>query len=1567
MPAVAEADPFQDLGSPQDLIGGEYGAPAMQRDAAGNLSEVPKAQLSTLPAPDAGDLFSDLVPKEAAVSREDLGMFNDLVPKPKTETEKAMADTPSFMDYFKEAVTEGVPGIPIPGLKDVAKGLNYGRNVAIEATSAFSPELSARVFGQTDASLRPEEKAGPLISPAAAQEIIGQLPDWAGGNTPVGRGLAEGMAGALSSFSNPAQLAQLPAFAIPGFAETYVLNVLSELPHQGKTLWAAIKLYGLNSKEVGQMAAEYGITDFTAFLAAKGTAAAKYRATQKEIDAAPARPASEPEAAPVPEARSAPETPPAAEPAPTTVAPEPEPGNDWTRATEEPVVEPEQVSPEPGPTAPPEPIGVEEAIAEIQRRNLSPQAQSVFDRAKDAKDEFTGVDATDLPLADRRALAEMGLSFTENRENRAIATYPASRRAADLKKAVLEKQQARLQPGEEQGSLPTGDTKTPEQLAAEEAATNAELQTLQEKQDVRVGAAKPLAAGEDVRPEADMFQQEAQPDIFDQPAAKAKAQATEEARMKAEEEQALLDEFQDYQESGGTELMTLVKQFGGMPAKGSKFDIGELAAIREHWPTSKTFSQNKEGFRFGDYFKKDAGDLDSLTQFLRDRGIDVETPGQAVDLINDRMRTGKPLYGNEARGQENQGFHLRERAGEAGYTDLIPDVIDFGRRIYGKGMDFVKWSAEMVRHLGEKVKEHLKDVWEAVRKATGDERGSIGGNIGLNIKGKRNDLNAATTNRSMKLQTSFADAERAQKEINKVASERRQNAMSIFREANGDQTVLKDWQAKAKQKWFKKAATDALSLKPAEIAMTQKVGQTFEILEKRGNKYDVLSGHKDNYVPHVWDVSKKGTGFGSSKLQDRFKYNKARTFETFFDGDQAGFKPKTLALGKLLPAYLHEMNTVIADRQFVQEAIKGKSTEGTPLVVPSGNAKQVEATEYVVSPVKPFEKSVYDTDAEAQAALAPGQIVTPRRVGTTLVTPRGFANVKDAAGNPIDQSSYKFVDQPALANWRWLSTDEKGNSVIFKGDLKVHPELAKRLNAMMGQSEIRRWYNEPSSGLSTVPRAIAKGLDTSQSVMKREMFGLLAPFHQVQEGTHAIGHGVNPIGTKQGGIVQRVGNKLGLRALVNPIANMENMAKPTAEHMDMMRHGLMLMPEKSSGSGYIEGVGGKNSFPSQIARKYGGAAGRLISDVIDGYQGYLFHQYIPSLKAKTWRHIQERNMKRFAKKIASGEVTEADVKFLTSEQTNAAYGHLNYALLDRNPTMQHILQLGLLAPDFLEARSRFVGQALKPSKAGHEQFRAIALLAAVQAGTAFTLSALMGDEWDPKHPFEVTHKGRTYFLRSVPEDLFRLFFSGADKRREFVSARVNPAAQKAWQMVSGINYRGEKVGFWDTIGELLTNYIPITARSLPGVRELTATSRNNPVSPLEQLAGSMGLKISRYSPITKVYQLAHDWEKSQGIAADTGSYPVSKYQQLRYALEDGNMEKAQAEYKKIRATGVVPGKIASGFKESITHPFTSSKATDEAFRKSLNAQGKNQFDQAMQRRQDILKRFSALVYPQSLP
>lgn len=758
---------------------------------------------------------------------------------------------------------------------------------------------------------------------------------------------------------------------------------------------------------------------------------------------------------------------------------------------------------------------------------------------------------------------------------------------------------------------------------------------------------------------------------------------------------------------------------------------------------------------------------------------------------------------------------------------------------------------------------------------------------------KMSTLDQVTTSHSAKLQKSTDEARRAQREIKKaVPSERRQNAISIWREANGDIPTLQSWAASARGKMFKQAAIDAQSLTPQEIAIANRAIAAFNVMEARGNRFDVLRSHRDNYIPHVWDVARPGTGWGGGMLKQRFRFSKARTFNTFFEGDQAGFKPKTLAIGKLLPAYMHEMNTVIADRQMVKDIAAGTMPDGSPMATPRGSVKAVD---------DPSGKAV-------------------------LVQPRSMREA--------DTSEYRVMqDQPALSNWTWEGKDTDGKPVFVKADLALHPDVFRRVNSTIGQSALRTWYREPVSGLAQVPRAVARGLDTAQSVMKREMFGLLAPFHQVQEGTHAVGHLVNPF--------------FGV-----PKVDLRNPAQ-----LDAARHGLMLLPDRASSKVYLEGVGTKTSLLSRGIRKVG-KTGEALSDVIDGYQDYLFHQYIPGLKFKTYEAMLGRNMKLYERELASGEMTPADVKITSAEQANAAYGHLNYALLDRNPTMQHIIQLAALAPDFLEARARFAGQGFKglSSKVGHEQLKAIAILAAAQAGTSIILSSLLGVPYDPHHPFEVVYKGRRYAMRSVPEDIFGLL----KDTRQFLYARVNPLTVKGGvQLATGLNYRGEQVGALDTMAELLAGYIPITARSLPGIRSLTETGRNQPVTPLQQLAGSLGLRISRYSPISETYKKAGEWMDAQKVPRDTGSYPVSKYQQLRYALEDGDMQRAAAAYDELRKT-MTPGKITTGFKESINHPFTRSLAMDRKFEASLKGYDLELYKQALRNRRNILNAYYSL-------
>lgn len=882
---------------------------------------------------------------------------------------------------------------------------------------------------------------------------------------------------------------------------------------------------------------------------------------------------------------------------------------------------------------------------------------------------------------------------------------------------------------------------------------------------------------------------------------------------------------------------------------------------------------------------------------------------------------------------EEHGARLKFKADkEGGFVDLS-GVADFGKRIYEKGMDFARWSAEMVRHLGEKVRGHLKTIWDSFTgKNLLQGKGEAGG-VGLTGFGKRmkpggegalgfrrfSELDKITGEHDAKLQHSYATAERIAKEANRIANARAQRGMSIWRQAKGDPVVLKDWATKAKGKMFRQAAEDALKLKPDQVAFAQKAANAFDTLGARGQHYDVLGQLKDAYIPQIWETGKQFTGFGGSKLRSQFKFAKASTFKNYFEGDQAGWIPKkgAMEIGNNLPMYMTEMNKVIADRQFAQEAAKASSKEGEPLIVARGRAEPVP------------------TKGKKGAAV--------------LVTPQSHGKAVDLKGNPVDQSKYvEEHGQPALKKWRWVGKDTQGKPIFMQSDVAIHPELHTRMNAMMGRSAIRKFYDKPATGFAAIPQALLKNLDVSQAVMKREMFGLFAPFHQVQEGTHAIGH------------------------TVNPFFGLEKMEKLTPDMMDAARHGLVLKPSRVTGTRYLEGVGARRQFISSVTRRFGGEAGRRVANAMEGFQTHLFDQYIPSLKWKTYQHALARNMKRYSKDIAAGTVATADVKALTATQANAAYGHLNLALLDRNPTIQHMMQLTMLAPDFLEARGKFVGQAAKSfinSKSGAEQLRAIGILAGVQAGLALIAAQLSGGEWDPKHPFEMTRNGRSYTMRSVPEDLFRLFFSGPDVSREFISARLSPVVSKSVQGITGRNYRGEKTTLGATAWEFLTNYIPIMARWMPGIKQLTETSRNSPISPFEQLLGSSGLKVSRYSPITKTYQLATQWKQANGIPRDVGTYPVSKFQQMRYALEDNDTEKAAEEFKKL--VGAVPDaeardqqakrrKVVLGFKESMGHPFTESKEMDAKFKRSLGPAERAMFDAAVKRRIEINRRFEAM-------
>lgn len=762
-----------------------------------------------------------------------------------------------------------------------------------------------------------------------------------------------------------------------------------------------------------------------------------------------------------------------------------------------------------------------------------------------------------------------------------------------------------------------------------------------------------------------------------------------------------------------------------------------------------------------------------------------------------------------------------------------------------------------------------KAAWDVVRETGQEALGTA----------RMNDYRRSVLNWSGKLQRSFSEAAMTQKDIEtRVPNKVKRDAITNWIEADGDAAVLRQRAAATRDPKLRAGYKAALQLTPEELAVANEVRQRYAQFGQRGQTADVINNFKENYVTHMWNLRRGPSGTGTSRtLKERFRYAKASTFPTFFDGEQAGYTPKTKDISRLLPIYGHEMNSVIAARELVKQMSDGVGSDGRPLVAPRGTG-----------------------------VVVPGE-----------ANPATLINPKAIKGDTLD---YKVLpNQPALQGWRWATKDPQGNPVFLKGDLALHPEAYNQLKNVLGRSAIREWYTTPGGRLAAIPKKLVHGIDLFNSETKRTMLGLLAPFHQVQEGTHAVGHRINPFGN------------------IPKIDLVNNQAQA-----DATRHGLMLAPDRVSEGQFMEGF-----RTSGLVSKIPG-----LGKLSDMYSNYLFHQYIPGLKFKTYEAILRRNNHVYADDLAAGRMQPEDIKILSAEQSNAAYGHLNYADLGRNPTVQHAMQLGMLAPDFLEARARFAGQGAKGivgTKAGREQVLALATLAIAQMAASYITAQMTGGEWDVKHPFEFHVGSRKYTMRSVPEDIAGLI----QNTRTFIHSRLSPIIGKgALQYLTGVDYAGRKVSAGETTKELLAQPIPITLRSLPGVREVSGAARPGAIDWWQQLAGAVGLKISRYYPNQEINRLYGDWLKSSTdpkIKADyernqAATFPVSKYKALDAALADRNQPAAIRALADLKVQGQENREImermrpfvGQGANSRVKPLFHQSRKMEAAFRNSLN-------------------------------
>lgn len=581
---------------------------------------------------------------------------------------------------------------------------------------------------------------------------------------------------------------------------------------------------------------------------------------------------------------------------------------------------------------------------------------------------------------------------------------------------------------------------------------------------------------------------------------------------------------------------------------------------------------------------------------------------------------------------------------------------------------------------------------------------------------------------------------------------RKQRAITNYMQAAGDTDILQQRSDMTTDSELKQGYQDALTLTDQEKGFATDVRAHWDRDLDENIKAGILDHGVENYVNQVWKNSPDNpvaksllAEANSGKLSRNPAYAKKRIFDSYFEGEQAGYTPKDKRIGFLVAARQKAFDDATAARRFVTELSKGNATDGRPLVVTKGIGQEISKGD--------------DTD--------PAYLVNPNATGTVYKKDAdGKREVDPATDEPIevDTHDYKTIDHPALRKQKWVASDTGGNPIFVQGDLKVHPEVYKKLDSFLGRSAVRN-------------HALGRLLLRGNAEVKGTLLGFFSPFHQVHLSQTAATHGVN--------------------ALAELLPDKINLDDPVTSKL--IDHGLLLyehdgMAAFSSGA---ETTGIERFIP---------IVGKFSSE----YQSYLFGPdgFVPRLKERAAKVAYERNREHYP------NLSDDQVAKLSADQTNASFGGQNYEMMGRSKTSQDLMRLAALAPNFLEARARSVAQGLMPY--GREQFTAIALRGAIGMYVIARITEGIAHQIDPEknkvhwdQPFEATIDGKNYTLRSEQGDIQHL----VTDPRSFLYYRLSPGITKpAIEALTGRDNWGRKRDATQQLKDWATSAVPIAGQ-----------------------------------------------------------------------------------------------------------------------------------------------------------
>jgi hypothetical protein len=740
------------------------------------------------------------------------------------------------------------------------------------------------------------------------------------------------------------------------------------------------------------------------------------------------------------------------------------------------------------------------------------------------------------------------------------------------------------------------------------------------------------------------------------------------------------------------------------------------------------------------YFKNDRGDGIAL-RFSRDNQGRTLTAARFEGVEAGPVGTPEiPGIKDPAREELERMFNLKD---ERGFWTMFPDKKPRPPRQSVNALDDLTAKLESSMkavppddsrmRLAERLDKTITEGWDKVQMSIGRMGAQAVALKDMYMRPpEQGDYNTSIGRFSGALNRSVWELRQFTKAIKeKLPEPRRREAITNWIQAGGDDAILADRATRSKGS-LRAGYEAARALTDDEKNLAGFIQNHFERRLKEAIQMDVLKDGLDNYVPQIWkpkDQQNMQNFFSvlhrSGLLKTDFNAAKRRVFESYFEGEQAGHTPVNKDIGFLVASWDKAFNQAIASRTLVRDLSAGLAKDGRPIVAPSGTGK-----------------AIYETGSQSPE--------TGEKPSAYVIYPKA---------GPDETGDYRLLDHSALTKWTWATKDADGTPIFMKGDLRVHPDHAQKLDNVINRG---KWAQA-----HPVQTALLKGSGFFKATLLS-----MSPFHQIQEGTHALFHKVNPF---------------------NPKAI--DLADPRVGRL--LDHGLVI-GNFDPAAAFDEGLAA------------GGLAGKVpgLGQYLQKYSDYLFGDYIPRLKTQMAVEAYDRNLKRFDGAIQAGKITTNQIAEITSNQANAAFGELNYITMGRSPQTQALLRFAFLAPDFLEARARFAGQALTPF--GREQQAALIRGAVGLYVSARVVNQVLDDDphWD--RPFSLVIKGYEYKMRSLPGDIWNLL----QEPSSFVMHRLNPTMTKPLgEMMFGKDDFGRKRDLGGQAIDFVKGVVPIPLQS----------------------------------------------------------------------------------------------------------------------------------------------------------